>query len=205
MYQFKKSFWGTILLVAAVQLCICPLASAQGNLNLSLSSFPPAAPLNPDSIPFGPGVNYATGGDPLSVFCADLDGDSDLDLAVAEHMGGYVSIFKNNGDGTFQPGVRYPAGMGTRSVFCADLDGDSDLDLAVVYDGGDNVSILENKGDGTFETKVDYAAGSDPWSVFCADLDGDSDLDLAVGNAYSDEVSILKNKGDGTFQTAPWP
>lgn len=38
---------------------------------------------NPDSIPFTPAVNYGAGDGPRSVFCADLDGDIDLDLALA--------------------------------------------------------------------------------------------------------------------------
>jgi hypothetical protein len=37
---------------------------------------------NPDSIPFSPAVNYEVGTNPYAVFCADLNGDSALDLAV---------------------------------------------------------------------------------------------------------------------------
>jgi hypothetical protein len=154
-----------------------------------------------DSIPFPPAVNYGAGDSPRSVFCADLDGDTDLDLAVANNYSNNVSILENNGDGTFQTKVNYGAGDGPWSVFCTDLDGDADLDLTVVNITSNNVSILKNNGDGTFQTKVDYGAGDGPISVFCADLDGDSDLDLAVANYGSDNLSILKNNGDGTFQT----
>jgi hypothetical protein len=148
---------------------------------------------------FTPPFNYGTSVDPRSVFCADLDGDGDLDLAVAT-LDHYVSILKNNGDGTFQTAVDYVAGDWPTSVFCADLDRDGDLDLAVANNHSDNVSILKNNGDGTFQTAVNYSAGGGPMSVFCADLDGDNDLDLAVANYDSDNVSILKNNGDGTFQ-----
>jgi ankyrin repeat protein len=151
---------------------------------------------------FAPAVNYGTGDAPHSVFCADLDGDTDLDLAVANSGSDNVSILKNNGDGTFQGAVNYGAGDGPWSVFCADLDGDTDLDLVVVNSVSDNVSVLKNNGDGTFQSAVNYGAGNAPLSVFCADLDGDKHLDLAVVNSYSDSVSILKNNGDGTFQSA---
>ncbi|MCJ7783830.1 MAG: FG-GAP-like repeat-containing protein, partial [Desulfobacterales bacterium] len=147
-------------------------------------------------------VKYGVGYDPHSVFCADLDGDGDLDLAVANFLSSpswNVSILKNNGDGTFQTAVNYGAGQSAWCVFCADLDGDGDLDLAVTNRSGNNVSILKNNGDGTFQTAVNYGAGNVPSSVFCADLDGDGDLDLAVSNADSN-VSILKNNGNGTFQ-----
>jgi len=155
-----------------------------------------------DSIPFAPAVNYATGLGPVSVFCADSDADTDLDLAVANDGSDNVHILKNNGGGTFQGAGEYGAGTGATSVFCADLDGDSDLDLVVANWASDNVSILKNDGDGTFGSTVDYGAGVEPRSVFCADLDGDSDLDLAVANISSENVSILKNNGDGTFKSA---
>jgi hypothetical protein len=149
---------------------------------------------------FASAVDHGTEVYPTHVFCADLDGDSDFDLAVANSGSDSVSILKNNGDGTFQAKVNYGTGNYPSSVFCADLDGDSDLDLALANQSSDNVSILKNNGDGTFQTRVDYAAGSHAHSVFCADLDADCDLDLAVTNHYGNNVSILKNNGDGTFQ-----
>ena len=154
-----------------------------------------------DSIPFAPAVNYGAGNGSLSVFCADLDGDGDLDLAVA-NCGGNVYILKNNGDGTYQSAVNYTAGDCPYSVFCADMDGDGHLDLTVANNNSNNVSILKNNGDGTFQSAVNYGAGSHPASVFCADLDRDGDLDLAVANEDNANVSILKNNGDGTFQSA---
>jgi ankyrin repeat protein len=138
--------------------------------------------------------NYAAGDIPTSVFCANLDGDSALDLAVANYSTDNVSVLMNNGDGTFQAKVDYYSGYGPTSVFCADLDGDSALYIAVANIAGDEVSILENNGDGTFPIRVNHGVGDGPRSVFCADLDGDSDLDLAVANSYSDSVSILINQ-----------
>jgi hypothetical protein len=141
-----------------------------------------------------------TGGNPYRVFCADLDGDGDLDLAVADLWSVYVSILKNKGDGTFDLDSNYTIGSTPISVFCADLDRDSDLDLAVAMFSNNSVSILKNYGDGTFHLDGNYPVGNLPYSVFCADLDGDGDLDLAVANDSSDNVSILKNRGDGTFE-----
>jgi 6-phosphogluconolactonase (cycloisomerase 2 family) len=151
---------------------------------------------------FAPAVNYGAGDRPSSVFCADLDGDTDLDLAVANYNTDSVSVLKNNGDGTFETAVNYGVGDYPSSVFCADLDGDTDLDLAVANPSSDNISILKNNGNGTFESAVNYSAGNAPTSVFCADLDGDCDLDLAVANYNSGNVSILENNGNGTFEGA---
>ena len=172
-------------------------------LVLSMLWASPALAQNPDSIPFAPAVNYGTLDNPIPIFCADLDGDLDLDLVVPSWNIDSVSILKNNGDGTFQAKVDYGLAYYCLpiSIFCADLDGDTDLDLAVVSWTWASVSILKNNGDGTFQTGVDYGAGSRPYSIFCADLDGDTDLDLAVANSANADVSILKNNGDGTFQT----
>ncbi len=146
-------------------------------------------------------VDYETGRNPRSVFIADLDGDGDNDLAVANwgrfhHPGKTVSVLMNNGDGTFAYKMDYDAGWQPSSVFIADLDGDGDNDIAVANSGftfPSAVSSLLNNGDGTFAHKVDYTAGDDPSSVFSADLDGDGDNDLAVANSGSDIVSVLFN------------
>jgi hypothetical protein len=139
---------------------------------------------------------------PHSVFCADSDGDGDVDLVLANNGSDNVSVLNNNGDGTFHDPIYYGAGTAPHSVFCADLNGDGHLDLAVANDGSDDVSILKSNGDGTFQDAVSYGAGGCPWSVSCADLDGDKDLDVAVANYDDDNVSILKNNGDGTFVSA---
>jgi hypothetical protein len=149
---------------------------------------------------FSEPVNYGVGDTPYSVFAADLDGDGDADLAVANFVSDNVSILKNNGDGTFAAAVNYGADNGPHSVFAADLDGDSDYDLVVANYFSGIVSILTNNGDGTFAAAVSYEAGGGN-SVFAADLDGDSDYDLVVGNE-AHYVSILKNNGDGTFAAA---
>jgi hypothetical protein len=97
---------------------------------------------------FAPPVNYGASVGPKSVFAADLDGDDDSDLAVANYNGGSdnVSILTNNGGGIFAAAVNYWAGWYPVSVFAADLDGDSDDDLAVANGESDNVSILFNLG-----------------------------------------------------------
>jgi 3',5'-cyclic AMP phosphodiesterase CpdA len=113
---------------------------------------------------FQSAVNYWVDTDPVvacpaSIFCADLDGDTDLDLAVANAFIDNIPILKNNGDGTFQSATNYGAGNGPYSVFCADLDGDGDLDLAVANDRSDNVSILLNQ---TAHTNFYFVHISDP-------------------------------------------
>ena len=48
----------------------------------------------------------------------DLDGDLDLDLAVANYYSNNVSVLLNNGDGTFAARVTY--GVGDRAAIRGD-------------------------------------------------------------------------------------
>ena len=144
-------------------------------------------------------VDYPTGEGPVSLFVADLDNDSDQDLAVANFWTYSVSILKNNGDGTFANKVDYDAGANTQSVFASDLDLDNDYDLVVANREDSNISIFENNGDGTFSARVNYPSGIFPHHLFVSDLDSDTFPDIVVPNYISGTISIFINNGDGTL------
>jgi hypothetical protein len=93
---------------------------------------------------FEPQVTYLTGAAPDSVAAADLNGDGQLDLAVANYADSTASELVNQGDGTFQPRVTYPTGLGSSSIAAADLNGDGQPDLAVANDADSTVSVLLN-------------------------------------------------------------
>jgi hypothetical protein len=145
----------------------------------------------------------AAGVTPASVAAADLDGDGDRDLAVANFESAHVTILRNNGAGNFAQPATSPEAVGTGpvSVAAADLNGDGDRDLAVANRDSDNVTILRNNGAGNFAQSAasPEAAGDFPFSVAAADLEGDGDQDLAVANRDSDSVTILRNNGAGNF------
>ena len=133
-------------------------------------------------VQYAPRVEYPTGDGPSSVFASNLDGDSDLDLAVTCGYDNIVSIYINNGDGTYMPKVDYSVGNRPQSVFTADLDRDGDIDLAVVNRISNDLSVLKNNGDGTFAPKLTYSTGFNPLYVTGDLLDSDSLIDLAVAN-----------------------
>ncbi len=169
--------------ITAVVLLLGPQVSAQGTM-------------------FDAHVTYSVGIRPESVQAADLDGDGDLDLAVANGGSNDVSVMINNGDGTYHATVPYAVGTHPWSVCAADLNGDSHKDLAVANHYSQSLSVLFNNGDGTFQPEVSYAVGSGPLSVIAANLDTDEFVDLAVTNYDSHDVSVLINSGDGSFQPA---
>ena len=65
---------------------------------------------------FQSAVNYDAGEEPSSVAIGDLNGDGDLDLAVANRRSDNVSVLLGNGDGSFQSAVNY--GAGDEPSFC---------------------------------------------------------------------------------------
>lgn len=146
-------------------------------------------------------VNY-----PVGIWCTDLasgdlDGDGDIDLAVASVIPQQVLVLLNNSDGTFSQGGAYPVGEGPWSVAVRDLDGDGDIDLAVANAFSNDISILPNQGNGTFAAAVNYPMGASARGIAAGDLDGDGDIDLAVAVAgnFTGNVSVMLNSGDGTF------
>jgi hypothetical protein len=145
----------------------------------------------------------AAGQLPWAIVVADLDGDADQDLAIANEGSADVTILLNNGSGSFTQPASSPVGVGSypEGIAAADLDGDGDQDLAVASSGSLNLSILLNNGSGKFTQPASSpAVGYSPIAIAAADLDGDGDQDLAVANRSSDSVTILRNIGSAKFR-----
>ena len=136
--------------------------------------------------------DYAAGSEgigPASIAAADLDGDGSADLVAANGIGS-ISVFHNNGDGTFAAQRDYRlTGGDAVSLAVGDLNGDGRPDVVT---GG--VSVLLNDGDGTF-TERDYNARGSK-SIALGDLNLDGKLDVATANG-AEGVSVLLNGGDG--------
>jgi len=145
-------------------------------------------------------VEYAAGDGPIFVCKADLDGDGDEDLAVANRDSEDVSIFLNNGKGNFADAVNFAVELFSMpmSICAADLDGDTDIDLALPYDMSGRVMILWNDGTGSFTLDAFYLGVGMGCSIDAADFDRDDDVDLVVSN-YDGILSIFENDGTGTF------
>jgi hypothetical protein len=145
---------------------------------------------------------------PDFITSADIDGDLDPDLVVANQVSNDLTILRNNGHGNFIEPVTSPepAGETPVSIAAADVDGDGDQDLAVAdHLATANVLILRNNGNGNFAATPSSPlnAGNEPSSIAAADLDGDLDPDLAVANQQSNNVTLLRNIGSGSFREPP--
>ncbi|NIS61433.1 MAG: hypothetical protein GTO13_12260 [Proteobacteria bacterium] len=145
-------------------------------------------------------------GIPSSITSGDLDGDGDLDLAVANASTLDVTVLLNNGAGTFSgvSGSPFSVDGEPSSITSGDLDGDGDLDLAVANASTLDVTVLLNNGSASFSGASGSPFNVDgiPSSITLGDLDGDGDLDLAVANASTLDVTILLNDGSSDFVSA---
>ena len=185
---------------------------ANGGLSLFLG--------NGDGTLQSPIVSGSGGEFAYSVAVADLNGDGNLDVVVANqcsdrkcHEPGTVMVLLGVGDGTFGWGAVYPSGgYMTDNVVIGDVNGDGHPDIVTAnpctfreYPGvclPGSAGVLLGKGDGSFQQPVDYF--SDPSSkamwVAMGDVNGDGKPDLLVaGGGYS---VLVNNVGASPSTTA---
>lgn len=140
---------------------------------------------------------------------ADLDGDGDLDLVVAN---GYMSnapdvlnVYVNDGAGFFTAGPAMPplaAGADPDDLDLLDFDRDFDLDILVNMHES-SVVLLRNDGGLAFTdvtSGVDETGAGYRYGPAVCDIDGDGDLDILrenVGGSNRDQA--LLNDGAGVF------
>jgi hypothetical protein len=144
--------------------------------------------------------------DTRHLISTDLDKDGFLDVVLSNKATNNVSVFINNGDGTFKSEQTYSVGISPDILQAFDLNNDGHDDVITLNTdasavGDNNISVLINNGDGTFKQSVEYDVGSSPNILKAADLNNDGSTDLIIGNYNSFDISILMNKGDGTFKT----
>ena len=147
--------------------------------------------------------DFATGNTPRSVTVADVNGDGNPDLIVANFIDDTVSVLLN----TTAPGATTPSfaahqdfatGSGPLSVTVADVNGDGLPDLIVENFLDNTVSVLLNTTapggvTSSFSTQQTFGTGNGPFYVTAADLNGDGLPDLIVANAHGGTVSVLLN------------
>jgi hypothetical protein len=177
--------------------------SGDGNLDLALAKQPPNNTL---SILLGAADGTLTQGAKFSnitainVVAADFNGDSKLDLSVADPVSIYIYLGK--GDGTFRLPKNFSTGATPRSQAVGDFNHDGHLDVATANESDNNISVLLGNGDGTFRPAVNYSAGKRPEAIVAADFNRDGNLDLAVANQDSGTLGVYLGNGDGTFQSS---
>lgn len=142
---------------------------------------------------------------PYGTQIADLNGDANPDLAIANQFDDTVSVLFGNGTGQFVEAPISPivVGSGPTWLTADDLNHDGLADIAVAVASG-KVAVLLGDGAGAFA----YAPGSPislsgtPHDMLAADFDRDGHLDLGVDRVSIDSFSVLLGDGTGDFSLA---
>ena len=149
------------------------------------------------------------------VRAGDLDGDGDLDLAVAQfgYDQGETRWMENLGGWRFESHVLQTL-SGAINAEIADVDGDRDLDIvSLVSQEWEEIYVFVNDGHGAFSpTRVFGASNEDFGSswISLADLDRDGDADVIYSNGDAFDyapptgrgwngLQWLENRGDVRF------
>ena len=121
------------------------------------------------------------------VRAGDLDGDGDLDLAVAQfgYNEGQTRWMRNEGRWRFTSVILQNL-SGPINVEIADLDGDGDLDItSLVSQEWEEIYAYVNAGRGRFETRLVWGSTNDDFGsswLAAVDLDRDRDIDFLYSN-----------------------
>jgi cysteine-rich repeat protein len=150
---------------------------------------------------------------PSDLALADLDGDGDLDAAVAvaafdpgldpQTRPGVVR-FRNDGTGNLTA-LRMPllvTGSDPQSVALGDLNGDGVPDIVTANTGSDSLSVFLTLPGGGYTGTTFPSGGNGPTDVEIAYLDDDGHADLVVVHKNSNELVVHLNDGSGGFAIA---
>ncbi len=158
-----------------------------GNNNLDLFDTTKGSTITPLALP--PTSN------PQAITAGDFNKDGKPDIAVANTNTDNVSIFINNGNGTFAAGVVLPdVTDDVFSLATADFNLDGNLDFAAANFGTKNIGVFLGNGDGTFKAQQTFSAGANgPRAIAVADFNKDNKSDIVTANDLEKTLSVFLN------------
>ena len=147
---------------------------------------------------FKPVATYGVmaGDVPQGVAIGDVNGDTFLDLVLANNGSNSAGVLLGLGDGTFGSVMPYSTGVNSapNNLALADINKDGYLDILTANSSGTVGVLLGMKGGG-FSPVNTYDAGpsSAPNGVVVGDVNGDSYPDAITANNGSSTAGVLLN------------
>lgn len=141
---------------------------------------------------------------PQTVAVADLDGDSNLDVALGDASGGHVRVALGDGAGHFvSRHVYHPIASQVLSVVATDVDDDGIADLVASGDAAPStqtsIAVLRGTGGGSFRLASRWVSGGAHLTV--GDFTEDGLPDLVADDAGLHQAALLTiNAGNGHFR-----
>ncbi len=150
----------------------------------------------------GSPLALGAGRDPRSIATGNFDGESDRDIAIADHAGRAIGVLLASAPRSYFPLSTVVLGLEQDDrpdvVVAADLAGDDRDEILTQQRNRSSVPILawENGELAPVTTLTTLSVGSLlelPTSLAVADLTGDGAVDLVVGSARNAEALVLRN------------
>ena len=137
---------------------------------------------------------YGTGARPSYGCAFDMDGDGDLDYASPDRDFGQVSLWRNEGQGSYAQAAIVGGLCQPQTSVANDWDGDGDQDLLVVDSCGGPIRLLTNLGGGNSWNTQPLGAGiSCAHGITLGDVNRDGLIDVVVSsNCWSGTRVFLR-------------
>ncbi|HEY3990553.1 MAG TPA: VCBS repeat-containing protein [Acidobacteriaceae bacterium] len=154
------------------------------------------------------GSPFAAGHLPNDIAIADMNGDGNPDLVIADHQSPFITILLGDGRGRFRPAPGSPVDVRSHphphGVVVADFNGDGHPDAVTDSWGTNQIELLLGDGKGGLRTPGKYfGTGRRPYErLRSADFNGDGLPDLVTTNLDDGTVTILLGDGKGDFRNA---
>jgi hypothetical protein len=173
------------------------------------------------TLAFADDVRLASGFKAYAMVPADLDGDGDPDVAIANEYGSAVAVFRNDYDkvggslnhlmnpaGTPKDDTfpNFPTGLYPTGIATADFNHDGHLDIVTADYHGNSISVLLNNGAGLLNLRptatYPTVEGAETSNLAVGDLNKDGNPDVIATNPQRASVSLFLGHADGTFDPA---